>query len=54
MFILRFIGRILSIGFILFLAYLITGTNAKAELLFSVAHAGADRVVFERPYSNGL
>ena len=31
MFIFRFIGRILSIGFILFLTYILAGTNAKGQ-----------------------
>lgn len=31
MFILRFIGRILSIGFILFIMFVLSGKNARAE-----------------------
>ncbi len=31
MFILRFVGRILSIGFILFIMFVLSGKNAKAE-----------------------
>ena len=31
MFILRFIGRILSIGLILFIAFIVSGKNSKAD-----------------------
>lgn len=36
MFILRFIGRILSIGFILFIAFIVTGKNSKADSAWAV------------------
>ncbi|MDH3314421.1 MAG: hypothetical protein OER43_01435 [Gammaproteobacteria bacterium] len=46
MFILRFIGRILSIGFILFIAFIVTGKNSKADSTWVVGEPAVDyRVV---------
>ncbi len=39
MFILRFIGRILSIGFILFIMFVLSGKNARAEAAWPAAAA---------------
>ncbi len=39
MFILRFIGRILSIGFILFIMLVLSGKNARAEAGWPAASA---------------
>lgn len=48
MFILRFIGRILSIGFILFIVFIITGKNSRADGMRMVSEPSVQyRVVHE-------
>ncbi len=44
MFILRFVGRILSIGFILFIMFVLSGKNAKAEAGWPASSAPAHLV----------
>ena len=53
MFILRFIGRILSIGFILFIMFVLSGKNVRAEVAWPAsaaapAHAVGDPAAVSR------
>ncbi len=48
MFILRFIGRILSIGLILFIAFIVTGKNSKADSAPVVNEPAVERRVVHK------